>query len=152
MGLESSLRWRTTPHLEIGTSLGLLRTRYSGFRPEGVDLSDRDQAHAPEYQLSIDTTWRSNGWMARVDFSAVDDYYFDVPPNNTRASAHSLVNLKAGYESAHWSVYAWTRNLFDRDYAIRGFYFGNEPPDFGNKRYVQYGEPRTIGITARFEW
>jgi len=152
LGLEGSLRWRMTEHLEVGTSLGLLHTRYSGFRPEGVDLSNRDQAHAPEYQLSIDTTWRSNGWMARVDFNAVDDYYFDVPPNDTRASAYSLVNLKVGYESSHWSVHAWTRNLFDRDYAIRGFYFGNEPPDFDNKRYVQYGEPRTFGVTVRFEW
>jgi outer membrane receptor protein involved in Fe transport len=152
LGLESSLRWRMTQHLEVGGSLGLLHTRYSGYRPEGEDVSNRDQAHAPEYQASINTTWRSRGWMARADFVAVDDYYFDVPPNDARAPAHSLVNLKAGYEAGHWSVYAWARNLFDQDYVIRGFFFGNEPPDFENKRYVQLGEPRTVGVTARFEW
>jgi outer membrane receptor protein involved in Fe transport len=152
LGLESSLRWRMTQHLEVGAALGLLRTRYSGYRPEGEDVSDRDQAHAPEYQFSINTTWRSNGWMARADFMAVDDYYFDVPPNDARAPAHSSMNLKLGYESAHWSVYAWGRNVLDQDSVIRGFYFGNEPPNFENKRYVQLGEPRTVGVTARFEW
>jgi outer membrane receptor protein involved in Fe transport len=152
LGLESSLRWRMTQHLEFGASLGLLQTRYSGYRPEGVDISDRDQAHAPKYQFSINTTWRSNGWMARADFIAVDGYYFDVPPNDARAPAHSSLNLKLGYESDHWSVYAWGRNVFDQDSVIRGFYFGEEPPDFPNKRYVQLGEPRTVGVTARFDW
>ena len=38
-------------------------------------------------------------------------------------------NLKAGYEADRWSVYAWGRNVFDEDYDVRGFFFGNEPPD-----------------------
>lgn len=151
-GIEASLRWRASDRLEFGGSLGLLHTRYSGFRPEGVDVSDRDQAHAPEYQLSLNATWRSaRGWMARVDFTAADDYYFDVPPNDQRAPAYSLTNLKAGYEADHWSVYLWGRNVFDEDYIIRGFYFGNEPPDFGNKRYTQLGEPRQVGVSVRWE-
>lgn len=79
LGVESSVRWRLTPQIEIGGTLGLLRTRYSGYRPAGEDLSSRDQAHAPRYQASLNATWRHPlGWMARVDVSAVDDYYFDV--------------------------------------------------------------------------
>lgn len=152
-GVEASLRWRATGRLEFGGSLGLLHTRYSGFRPEGIDISDRDQAHAPEYQLSLNATWRNAaGWMARIDFAAIDDYYFDVPPNDQRAPAYSLTNLKAGYEADHWSVYLWGRNVFDEDYIIRGFYFGNEPPNFENKRYTQLGEPRQVGVSARWEF
>jgi outer membrane receptor protein involved in Fe transport len=150
-GLEASVKWRATQQLEVGGSLGLLHTRYSGYRPEGVDLSHRDQAHAPEYQFSLNATWRSPlGWMARVDFAAVDDFYFDVPPNDERAAAYSLTNLKAGYEAKHWSVYAWVRNAFDENYVVRGFYFGNEPPDFPDTRHTQLGEPRQYGVNFRW--
>jgi iron complex outermembrane recepter protein len=152
-GAEASVRWRALPQLELGGSLGLLRTRYSGYRPTGVDVSDRDQAHAPEYQLSVNATWRhAAGWMARVDFTAIDDYYFDVPPADQRAAAYSLAHVKAGYETERWSVYLWSRNVLDEDYVVRGFYFGNEPPNWDDKRYTQLGEPRQFGVTARWEF
>ncbi|GFE79488.1 TonB-dependent receptor [Steroidobacter agaridevorans] len=159
MGVESSVRWRATDTLELGGALGLLRTRYSGFRPDGVtDLSDRDQAYAPEYQASVNATWRHPlGWMARVDVAATDNYYFDVPDldvdkNNYRSNTYTLAHLKAGYEAETWAVYAWGRNVFDEDYYTRGFFFGNEPPDFANKRYTQLGEPRQFGVTFRWEF
>jgi outer membrane receptor protein involved in Fe transport len=159
MGVESSIRWRATQQLEFGGALGLLRTRYSGFRPDGIhDASDRDQAYAPEYQVSVNATWRHPlGWMARIDVMASDDYYFDVPDldatkNDFRAKAYSLTHLKAGYESDRWAVYAWGRNVFDEDYYTRGFYFGNEPPDFPSKRYTQLGEPRQFGVSFRWEF
>jgi iron complex outermembrane recepter protein len=153
LGLESSLRWRLTSQIELGGTLGLLRTRYYGYRPTGEDLSDRDQAHAPRYQASLNATWRHPlGWMARIDVSAVDSFYFDVPPNPTRSNSYALTNIKVGYEAQHWSVYAWGRNVFDRDYDVRGFFFGNEPPAFENERYVQLGEPQQFGVTVRWEF
>lgn len=152
LGLEASVRWRMNEQLELGGSLGLLRTRYSGYRPAGVDVSDRDQAHSPEYQASVHATWRHPlGWMARVDVAAIDDFYFDVPPNDIRADGYSLAHLKVGYEADRWSVFAWLRNAFDEEYAVRGFYFGNEPPLFENKRYIQLGEPRQFGVSVRWE-
>jgi iron complex outermembrane recepter protein len=90
--------------------------------------------------------------MARIDVNAVDDYYFDVPPNDERADAYALTNLKIGYEAERWSAYLWGRNVFDEDYITRGFFFGNEPPLFENKRYTQLGEPRQIGATVRVEF
>lgn len=158
LGVESSVRWRVGEQWEIGGTLGLLRTQYSGYRRTVADLSDRDQAYAPEYQVSVNATWRHPlGWMARVDVAAVDDYYFDVPSddpreNNHRADASALTHVKAGYEADRWSVYAWARNVFDEDYIIRGFYFANEPPFLESKRYTQLGEPRQFGITARWEF
>lgn len=153
LGLESSVRWRVTPQLELGGTLGLLHTRYSGYRPTGVDVSDRDQAYAPEYQLSLNATWRGpHGVMARVDFVAIDDYYFDVPPANQQAPAYSLTHLKVGYETDRWSVYAWGRNVFDRDYLVRGYFFANEPPDWTPQRYTQLGEPRQFGVSFRWSY
>jgi iron complex outermembrane recepter protein len=152
-GLEASVRWRATERFELGGALGLLHTSYYGYRPTGEDVGNREQPHAPEYQLSLNATWRHPlGWLARVDFAAIDDYYFDVPPANQRAAAYSLMHVKAGYESDRWAVYLYGRNVFDEDYVVRGFFFANEPPQWQDKRYVQLGEPQQFGITARWEF
>jgi outer membrane receptor protein involved in Fe transport len=150
-GLESSVRWRALDQLEVGASLGLLYTRYSGYRPMEDDVSDRDQAYAPEYQLGLNATWRApTGWLARVDVVAVDDYYFDVPPQDERAPAYALTHLKLGYETERWSAYVWARNIFDEDYLVRGFYFANEPPDWQDERYTQLG--RQVGVSFRWHF
>jgi outer membrane receptor protein involved in Fe transport len=152
-GVEASARWQIIDQLEIGGGVGLLRSRYSGYRPTGVDVSDRDQAHAPEYQLSLNATWRNAlGWMARLDCIAIDDFYFDVPPANEKADAYSLTHLKAGYEGEGWGAYVWARNVFDEEYVVRGFYFANEPPNWEDERYVQLGEPRQVGVSVRWEF
>jgi hypothetical protein len=39
------------------------------------------------------------------------------------------------------------RNALDERYAMRGFFFGNEPPDFPDKLYVQLAEPRSMGLS-----
>ncbi len=68
------------------------------------------------------------GFFARVDVTAMDDFYFDVPTDHDQKSRpYSLTNLKLGYEHHNWSVYGWLRNAFDKQYAVRGFYFGNDP-------------------------
>ena len=38
------------------------------------------------------------------------------------------------------------RNVLDEIHAVRGFYFGNEPPDFPNERYTRQGDPRQLGV------
>jgi len=150
-GLESSLRWRVVPQFTAEASLGLLRTRYLDYAPEGVDLSRRDQAHAPRYEFALSGLWvHPSGWMARVDLTGMDAFYFDVPPNDTRSHAYALTNVKLGYAAERWSAYAWGRNVFDRVYAVRGFFFGNEPPNFADSLYIQRGDPRQFGVTFQF--
>ncbi|MEX1266992.1 MAG: hypothetical protein WEA08_08710, partial [Woeseia sp.] len=61
--------------------------------------------------------------------------------------AITLANVRAGYAGERWSAEFWARNVFDERYAVRGFYFGNEPPDFPNELYIRQGDPRQVGIT-----
>ena len=44
------------------------------------------------------------------------------------------------------------RNATDTDYAVRGFYFGLEPPDFANELYTQAGDGRMAGLTLQWRW
>jgi iron complex outermembrane receptor protein len=152
-GLESTASWAATRSLEFGGSLGLLQTRYHGFVQNGVTLPDRALPHAPPWQAAVNATWRdARGPYARLDVTGRGSFFYDLPPNGTRSSAYGLVNGKLGWDTPRWEMYLWARNLLDKNYTVRGFYFGDEPPDFPNKSYVQLGEPRNWGLhlTVRY--
>jgi iron complex outermembrane receptor protein len=149
-GLEATLSWQAAPTLEIGATLGLLRSEYLGYRFGDRNLDGREQAHAPNWQYSLSAQWSHPvGWMARADLNGSDAFYFDAS-NDQRSKPYALLNLKAGYAGGRWSVYAWARNVFDERYAVRGFYFGLEPPDYPDKLYVQLGDPRQVGVTLQW--
>ncbi len=153
-GLESSVSWQPSPGLELGGNLGVLETRYIGYRfDENRDLDGREQAHAPQYQLALSAQYRHPaGLLARLDTQRVDDFYFDTS-HDERAPARTVVNLKLGFERERWAAYLWARNLFDENYAVRGFFFSNEPPDFATpRRYVQPGDPRQVGVTFNYSF
>jgi outer membrane receptor protein involved in Fe transport len=152
-GVESSLRWQLTEQWQLDGSLGLLRTRYQDYDQGGSMLPDREQAHAPKYQAALNANWRHpTGWTGRVGLTALDKFYFDVPPNDTQSHAYVLTNVQFGYETARWSAMLWGRNVFNREYAIRGFNFGNEPPNFDDKLYVQRGDPRQVGVSFHYSF
>jgi iron complex outermembrane recepter protein len=152
-GLESTTTWAATSRLEFGGSLGLLQTQYHGFVQNGVTLPDRALPHAPPWQAAVNATWRDpRGPYARLDVTGMGSFFYDLPPNATRSSAYGLVNGKLGWDTPRWEAYLWGRNLLNKNYTVRGFFFGDEPPDFPNKLYVQLGEPRNWGVhfTVRF--
>ena len=152
-GLESTATWAASQSLEFGASLGLLQSRYHGFVQNGVTLPDRALPHAPPWQAAVNATWRDpRGPYARLDITGMGSFLYDLPPNDTRSSAYGLVNGKLGWDTSRWEVYLWGRNLLNKNYTVRGFFFGDEPPDFTNKLYVQLGEPRNGGVhfTVRF--
>ncbi|HKE46139.1 MAG TPA: TonB-dependent receptor [Steroidobacteraceae bacterium] len=151
-GLEASVRWLATDTLSLDASLGLLRSYYVDYMFGDRNLDGREQTNAPSYSYSVGLTWRHPfGWMARLGVNGRDAYYYSAS-NDQRARVATLVNAKAGYESERWSVYLWGQNVFDEDYSQLGFFFGNEPPDFPDKRYTQAGDPRQLGLTAQWRF
>jgi outer membrane receptor protein involved in Fe transport len=152
-GLESTASWAATQSWVFGGSLGLLQTKYRGFVQNGVTLPDRALPHAAPWQAAVNATWRDpRGPYARLDITGMGPFFYDLPPNETRSRAYGLINGKLGWETTRWEAYLWGRNLLDKNYTVRGFYFGDEPPDFASKLYVQLGEPRNWGVhfTVRF--
>jgi iron complex outermembrane recepter protein len=147
-GVEAELRWLPTESLEFYTNIGLLDAEFSEFADTEGRLTSRDQAHAPNYTLALGGMYRQgNGFFARLDLSARDEFYFDVS-HDQKSERHSLVNARVGFETERWTAQLWVRNAFDENYAVRGFYFENEPPDFPTKLYVRRGDPRQLGFTV----
>lgn len=151
-GLEASGSWRPFARLTLAATLGLLESEYLGYRYGDRDLDGREQAHAPNWQYSLSAQWGgAEGWMARADLSGSDAFYFDAS-HDQRSEPYALLNLKAGYARGPWAVYAWARNVTDEAYAVRGFYFGLEPPDYADELYVQRGDGRLVGVTLNWRW
>ncbi|HMA10903.1 MAG TPA: TonB-dependent receptor plug domain-containing protein, partial [Steroidobacteraceae bacterium] len=152
LGVESQLGFRPVPSLRLGASIALLRARFLEYSLEGRDLAGRDDPHAPNYQLGLSAEWHSPaGWFARIEGQAVDAFYFSAS-HDERARAYQLVNLRLGYERERWQATLYARNLLDEHYAVRGFFFANEPPDWMPKRYIQNGDPRQIGARISFRF
>jgi outer membrane receptor protein involved in Fe transport len=146
-GLEAEVRWFASEALEVYANIGLLNAEFDEFVTPQVDASGRDQAHAPAYTFAIGGIYRhESGWFGRVDISGKDEFYFDVSHDQV-SEAYSTTNLRLGYEVDRWTTQLWLRNAFDERYAVRGFYFGNEPPLFADALYIRQGDPRQLGIT-----
>ena len=146
-GIENTLRWRATRRWTLGASFSWLQTLYRGFVQNGASLPDRPLAHAPDWQAALNAEWRDpRGPYGRLDLTGMGGFYYDLPPNPTRSHPYGLMNVKAGWAGARYDVNIWVRNALDKNYTVRGFYFGDEPPDFPNKLYTQLGDPRTWGI------
>jgi iron complex outermembrane recepter protein len=150
-GVEATIAWRATQRLELSAAVGLLRAEIDEFSLFPT-LAGREQAHAPAYTYSLGADYRMpSGWWARLDLSGMDEFFFDYG-HDQESQAYGLANLSIGRDWDSWSVKVWARNLFDNDYRVRGFYFGNEPPDFPATLYTRLGDPRHYGITVKYGW
>jgi len=147
LGLEADLRWFVSEALELYVNVGLLDATFDEFTTPQVDLSGRKQAHAPDYTLAAGVSYRhEGGFFARLDMTARDAFYFDVS-HDQKSRPYELLNARVGYDAGRWSMQLWGRNLLDRQYAVRGFFFGNEPPNFPNALYTRLGDARQVGVT-----
>ena len=145
-GLELEANWQLTDGLSAYLNLGLLDTEIDLDTPQAM-LQGRAQAHAPDYTFATGLNWEhASGFFARVDVSGKDAFYFSNS-HNERSDSYELMHAKAGYRWDRWQLTAWGRNLTDEEYAVRGFLFGNEPPDFPDTRYVRLGDRRQVGLT-----
>ena len=147
IGSEIEARWIPNDRLELYFNAGLLRAKIEQYSGPDTTLNDRSAAHAPAYTVSSGWEYRyPSGIFVMMSASATDEFYFDVS-HNQKSKAFELMNARLGFEKDNWSIQLWGKNLTNKDFAVRGFYFGNEPPDFPNAIYTRRGDPRQVGLT-----
>jgi len=149
-GMEFTASWQLSERVALQATGGLLQTRFLDYRSADLDLTGREQAHAPRQQFALTADYRHpSGWFGRVDWTGRDGFYFSES-HDQRAGSSQQVNLRVGFERERWNASLWVRNLFDDEPVQRGFFFGNEPPDFPTRLYVQRGDPRQLGVRVQF--
>ncbi len=153
-GLEIELNWAASDELALFGSLGILRSEYQKFtNSAGDDLDGREQAHAPGYQLYLGGDWQiSDRLSMRVELEAKDAFFFS-DSHNEKSDAYELLHASINYATDSWRVALWGRNLTDQDYAVRGFFFGNDPAKgYIPESYTQLGEPLRVGLTFTMDF
>ncbi|MCS5625384.1 MAG: TonB-dependent receptor, partial [Candidatus Marinimicrobia bacterium] len=96
------------------------------------------------YTLPFDLT-------AGVGISGKDKFYFS-DSHDQQSKTYQLVDVNLEYTKENWSVSAWGKNVLDIRYAIRGFYFGLEPPNYEDKLYLHWGDPAQYGLSLKYHF
>ena len=151
-GIETDFSYMINDNLDFYGSLGLLSAHFDDFITAEGSFNGRDQAHAPSYNFSLGVQYHIfNGFFVRLDANGKDSFYFS-DSHTQQSKSNQLYNLRVGYEKDKWSIMLWGNNIFNKQYATRGFYFGLEPPNYEDKLYTQLGSPRHIGVSFDIEF
>lgn len=157
-GIEVETRLALTGALALFAGAGYLDTEIRDFfvldDDTLLDKSGRDQAHAPHWQYNLGADWSLlDNLLARVEVEGRDAFYFS-DSHDQRSAAYNLVHASLAWQLQRIELRVWGRNLTDKDYATRGFYFANDPRQFygDDQAYVQLGDPRTFGVTATYQF
>ena len=85
----------------------------------------------------------------QLELEGKDSFYFS-DGHNFRSQKYELVNLGLLFQNDRWEAKAWLRNVTDKEYYVRGYYFGNDPRDYYESRlWTQLGYPRHFGVSVR---
>jgi iron complex outermembrane recepter protein len=144
----------TTYKAEFGgqaiLSLGLLNAKFNDYIYQGQTLSGRDVAYAPQFTWSF--LWSqpiARKIFITTQFEGRDRFYYSNN-HNQRSSPYALAHAAVRYVAGGFEVDFGVRNIFNKSYGVRAFYFANEPPDFFEKLYVQNGLPQFSYVNLRW--
>lgn len=171
-GLEAETIWHLSDRASVFLTLGILDATFDDFENPShvdatqdettgdslpVDLSGRDQAHAPSYMFNVGTDLAfTDSLSINLDIEGKDSFFFS-DNHNEQSDSYVLLNARLNYELDGVKLSLWGRNLTDQDVEIRGFFFSN---DFGNdprnfyapEPYHQFGEPRVFGVSGTYSF
>lgn len=164
-GLETEINWRVSRNLLAFASLGLLESGFDDFLsyshvdadPETgqpYDMDGRDLPHAPNYMFNLGAVFHfSERWYARLEAEGKDAFFFSSR-HEARSNAYEMFHARLGYQLDRWELALWARNITNEDVRTRAFgAFGNDPrKGYVVEHYYQFGQPRTVGVTARYEF
>ena len=149
-GLELNVNYEINDSLNIYTRIGLLETEIKNWKSRS-DLEGREQAHAPKNSYSLGLNWNLNqNSFLRIDTVGKSKFYYSDSHDN-KSRSYALTNLSLGYQFDQLEVSLWMRNVFNKYYSVRGFYFGNEPPNFEDTLYERHGDPRHFGLSLQYD-
>ena len=164
-GLELELDYQVFEAVSLFAGVGWLKTNVDEMTV--VDLgepgewtesaitivNDRDQTKAPEWQYNIGTNiYFTSSLSARLELEGRSDSFYGYY-HNQKIAGYTLLNASLGYQINAFTFRLWGRNLGDKDYAVHGLYFANDPrKGYVNEVYRQFGEPRVYGLDVKYEF
>ena len=150
-GFEGSIDTQINDALSLFLNMGYLETEIKNWasRP---DIEGREQAHAPKYSFSTGAEYyfRENTSF-EIHFIGKSGFYYSDSHNN-KSDSYVLTNAALRHSVDRLVIDLLVQNLFDEYYSTRGFFFGNEAPDFIDTLYRRHGDPRHFGLSVRYDF
>lgn len=158
-GMELEAAYQLNNQLELFATLGWLETEIDSITAFDLDVGDFvtrrdiDQAKAPAWQFSSGFNLAiSEKLHLRLEVEGRDEsnygYYHDRQLDN-----YTLLHASLRYQVGNLELQLWGRNLTDKDYAVHGLYFGNDPrKGWVNENYQQLGEPMQLGLSGKYHF
>lgn len=161
-GLELESQWQLLKQLRWDVSLGYLKTEFTDYEFSAEDEDDvnktidkkgRAQAHAPEYSLATGLSFAATSAITvSLESEAKDKFYFS-DSHDEESKPYVIWHARVTYEKGPFQAALYGRNLTGKNYATRGFGFGNDPRNgYADTQHIQLGEPRLVGIEGRYNF
>lgn len=158
-GIELSSTWDLLDTVYLQANVGYLDATFGNYtKVNGDFVAVQQQAQAPKYTVYLSSTWAISEQLTWfVDMDIKDDFRLGIN-HNVRSPFTAVFNSELSWKSVGKHLYSlklWVKNIADRDVITRGFgSFPNDPRDgyssFGP--YFQFGQPRQVGLTFKYEW
>lgn len=152
-GLEWQGEWTPVSILSLFASVGLLRAEFVDYQFQNQCYRGRALAHSPKYTFSLTSIVSMTSWL-KLTLNSIgrDGFYYSNSYDGT-ARANILLNSSLDWTvNSNLQVSLWGKNLFNKRYSQRAFYFGNEPPNFEAHLYEQNANPLEWGLRAKYQF
>ena len=155
-GLELESGFQLTDSWNVTANVGYLRATFERYElADGTFVDKQEQAQAPRYTFNLGSDWAlTDNLTWYVDVEGKDEFRFS-DGHDELSKSFVLVNSNLSYQLQDWQLSLWVKNLFDREYYVRGFGgFSNDPRDFYEtpEPYFQLGNGRQAGVTVNYNF
>ena len=140
-GGEVELQYRSDRTWDMFASLAYVKTKFDDFG----EFTGNEFPFAPRVTAAAGITRHfSNGAFVSTDVSYTDEAFTGVGNVAlTKSDSRLLVNARVGYEGENGEVFAYARNLFDKDYILSA-----SSNMSGGISRIRAGEPLTLGVVG----
>ena len=154
-GIEFDHSQNIFKSLSFDINIGVLDTWVDKFFYKTLNGQDyggnREASMAPRFMGSWGLNFSMLDYNIVMNTTYKSEYYFSDSHNN-KSEPYSLTNITFGKSIRQLDVKLWVRNIFDKRYAVRGFYFGLIPPEYNNELWLSFGDPRQLGLTIDYRF
>ncbi len=152
-GLEAAGVFAVSPAWSVRGSVAWMESALDRFTLGNGNVGGgRRLANTPRYGGTVGPRFRSrSGAFAQLDWVARASQ-LDSNNQSEARRAFRVLNASVGQAWGGWTLTVWARNLLDRRYEKRVFFFGNEEPDYADTRYEDRADPRQVGVTAVYRF
>lgn len=146
VGFEGELVAKPCSSLRLALGGGVVSAKFDEFTDasNGAVLDHKDINFVPNFTLNASATWTPcEHLFLQTGVRVIGDTWFDEG-NTQKQSAYALLDARVGWETAHWGVAVFGRNVTDTHYAANAIHFNQ--PGSGEFFVLMPGEPAMYGV------